>query len=129
MTEYEVIDALNSTMANAWTVSQYALTIITGYLLIAHFIGKQLSSFQVWFMSIVFVVMHAMNIVSLIGISRKAQLLEIELADTGSSVAAISIIRAINSGDAIPWPPYLAGGLTAFGCLYFMWQVRHPKTE
>jgi hypothetical protein len=105
MTEYEVIDALNSTMANAWTVSQYALTIITGYLLIAHFIGKQLSSFQVWFMSIVFVVMHVMNIVSLIGISRKVQLLEIELVDTGSSVAAISIIRAINSGDAIRGHP------------------------
>ena len=40
MTEYEVIDAPKSTMANAWTVSQYGLTIITGFLLIAHFIGN-----------------------------------------------------------------------------------------
>jgi len=39
MTEYEVIDAINSTMANAWTVSQYGLSIITGYLLIAYFIA------------------------------------------------------------------------------------------
>ena len=129
MTEYEVIDALNSTMANAWTVSQYGLTIITGYLLIAYFIGKKLSFFQASFVSIVFVVMHAMNIVSLIGISQKVQLLEIELAGTGSSIASISIIRTMNSGDIIPWPPYVAGGLMAFGCLYFMWQVRHSKTE
>ena len=127
MTEYELIDVLNSTKANAWTVSQYALTIITGYLLIAHFIGKQLSSFQALFVSVVFLVMHAMNVISLIEISRKVQLLGIELADTGSPLASVAIIRAADSGNVIPWPPYLAGGLMAFGCLYFMWQVRHPK--
>lgn len=127
MTEYELIDALNSTMANAWTVSQYGLTIVTGYLLIAHFIGRHLTKFQVLFVSLVFVVMHALNIMALVGISRKVQLLQIELEEIGSVMAVLSAISVSNSGSVIPWPPYLAGGLMAFGCLYFMWQVRHPK--
>ena len=129
MSEYEIIDAINSTMANAWTVSQYALTIITGYLLIAHFIGRQLRPFQVWLVSTIFVVMHTLNVASLVEISRKIQLLQMELAETGSAIASASIVRATNSGDVIPWPPYLAGGLMVFGCLFFMWQVRHPKIE
>ena len=129
MSEYEIIDAMNSTMANAWTVSQYGLTIITGFLLMAHFIGRQLTTFQAWFVCIVFLVMHTMNIVSLVGISRKVQLLQIELMETGSALSTMQIISSTNRDGIIPWPPYLAGGLMAFGCLYFMWQVRHPKTE
>ena len=128
MTEYEVIDAINSTMALAYSVSQYGLAIMTGYLLIAHFIGAQLSVFQVWFVSIVFVVMHSMCVFALIDVSKKVQLLQIELTNTGSSIASGSFMATINRGDAIPWPPYLFGALLTFGCLLFMWQVRHART-
>jgi hypothetical protein len=43
MDEYQLVDALNSTMAYSWTISQYGLSILTGYLLIAHFIGMKVN--------------------------------------------------------------------------------------
>jgi hypothetical protein len=128
MTEYEVIDAIHSTMANAWSVSQYSISIITGYLLITYFIGSKLTKFQISFVSLVFLAMHSLNIVSLVGISRKVQLLQIKLVQMGSDVGVLSPITTVSDGSAIPWPPYIFGGLMGLGCLYFTWTVRHPKT-
>lgn len=61
MDEYQLIDAMNSTVAQAWTVSQYGLSIVTGYLLIAHFIGRKLTLFQVSFTNFVFLLMVLPN--------------------------------------------------------------------
>jgi small-conductance mechanosensitive channel len=128
MTEYELIDALNSTAANAWIVSQYGLSIVTGYLLVAYFIGSKLTKFQVYFVSIVFFIMHSLIIVSLMGISERFQLLNIKLSQMGSDLSVASPISVASDGAAIPWPAYVTGILVALGCFYFMWSVRHPKT-
>ena len=128
MTEYELIDAINSTMANAWSVSQYGLSIVTGYLLVAYFIGSKLTKLQVYFVSILFFIMHSLIVVSLIGISKRVQLLDLKLSQMGSDLGLASLITAVSDGTAIPWPAYLTGILVALGCFYFMWSVRHPKT-
>ena len=36
---------------------------------------------------------------------------------------------AKDGGTGTGWPAYLLGGLLTFGCLIFMWSVRHPKKE
>ena len=128
MTEYELIDAINSTTANAWSVSQYGLSIVTGYLLVAYFIGSKLTKLQVYFVSILFFMMHSLIVVSLIGISKRVQLLDLKLSQMGSDLGLDSLITAVSDGTAIPWPAYLTGILVALGCFYFMWSVRHPKT-
>ena len=129
MDEYQLIDAMNSTMAQAWTISQYGLSIMTGYLLIAHFIGRKLTFFQVSFVNVVFLIMHTLAIASNIGIANRIQLLNVKLQAAGSDMALQSVISAVDGGTGTGWPAYLLGGLLTFGCLIFMWSVRHPKKE
>jgi len=116
-------------MSQAFSVSQYGLTIVTGYLLIAHFIGRDLSRFQAGFVNLVFIIMQALTLMSLDGVSRRVQELLTRLNDMDPLLAA-SPVTAINStGQAVPWPVYLAGSLMTIGCLIFMWTVRHPNTK
>lgn len=127
MDEYQLVDALHSTMAQAWTVSQYGLSIMTGYLLIAHFIGRQLTFFQVSFVNVVFLIMHTLVLMSNIGLANKIFLLNERLQEYGSDLGATSLISAAEGGTGTGWPAYLLGFLVTMGCLIFMWSVRHPK--
>jgi hypothetical protein len=127
MDEYQLVDAMKSTMAQAWTVSQYGLSIMTGYLLIAHFIGRQLTFFQVAFVNVVFVIMHTLVLVSNIGIANRVALLSLKLQESGSDLGNTSIIGAADGGTGTGWPAYVTGILVTLGCLIFMRGVRHPK--
>lgn len=68
-------------------------------------------------------------VVSNIGIAKRVQLLNLKLLDSGSDMAALSVISAADGGTGTGWPAYVTGGLIALGCLIFMWSVRHPKKE
>jgi hypothetical protein len=52
MDEYQLVDAMKSTMAQAWTVSQYGLSIMTGYLLMLPLVylttARSISNFLKW---------------------------------------------------------------------------------
>jgi hypothetical protein len=127
MNEYQLVDALNSTMAQSWTISQYGLSILTGYLLIAHFIGRKLTFFQVSFVNCVFLLMHILVVVSNIEVAKRVYLLSNKLQESGSDLGVQSLIEAVDSGTGPGWPAYLTGGLIGVGCLVFMWSVRHPR--
>ena len=127
MTEYELIDALNSTIAQAFSISQYSLSIVTGYLLIVHFIGRSLTVFQISFVNTVFLIMQYLTITSLVGISRRTQMINIRLVEQYGSEDFLLLTTANEQGEVVSWPPFLAGGLITLGCLVFMWQVRHSK--
>ena len=129
MDEYQLIDAMNSTMAQAWTISQYGLSILTGYLLIAHFIGRKLTFFQVSFVNVIFLIMHTLSIVSNIGLANRIQLLNLKLKAAGSDMVLQTFISAVDGGSGTGWPAYLLGTLITVGSLMFMWSVRHPKKE
>jgi hypothetical protein len=111
MDEYQLVDAMKSTMAQAWTVSQYGLSIMTGYLLIAHFIGRQLTFFQVAFVNVVFVIMHTLVLVSNIGIANRVALLSLKSQESGSDLGDMSIIGAADGGTGTGWPAYESDGL------------------
>lgn len=116
-------------MAQAWTISQYGLSILTGYLLIAHFIGRKLTFFQVSFVNIVFLIMHTLAVLANIGVANRIELLNSKLEATGSDMALQSLISAVDGGTGTGWPAYLLGALITGGSLIFMWSVRHPKKE
>lgn len=127
MDEYQLIDTMNSTIAQAWTVSEYGLSIVTGYLLIAHFIGRKLTFFQVSFANFVFLIMHTLVVISNVQISQRLQLIQKRLVETGSDLASHSIITGINEEAISGWPAYMTGAIITLGCLIFMWSVRHPR--
>ena len=93
---------------------------LTGYLLIAFFVGDKLTKFQAAFASLMFLGLYGSYQISIWGqLSRMAHF-NAELSSLGSSIPTDKIYPHFSP---------LLSLLLAAGSLYFMWSVRHPNTE
>jgi hypothetical protein len=105
-------------------VTQYT-SMVFGYLLVAYFIGANLTRVQVSILTLFYVVSIFLNLFNstgngLVAISLNANLLALlpegTIASPSATVEYLAITVAVGSG-------------VVFTSLYFMWSVRHPKTE
>ena len=126
MSEYELIDALDAAMSQVWASSHYLTTLITGYLLIAYFLGKQLTTFQVSFLNVVFLSTYVPTIYAIPGHVERVAYLSEQLRDINSDYPYQTIMTTL--GLAVPGT-YLLGAMLVSGCFIFMWSIRHPKQK
>ena len=120
MTEAELYASLETAVANAYTLSDSSIVVLTGYLLIAFFVGDRLSRFQAAFATLLFVLVYSSYQVSIWGQLHRMAHFNAELAEIGSKIPT----------DDTYWhfSPVMSLGL-AGGALYFMWSVRRQKPE
>jgi uncharacterized membrane protein len=117
MTEYELSDAIGTTIGNMLSLAQFSFTLVTGYLVLAYFIGKNLTLFQVSFINLLFGLMYtALCMLSFGGVNHLASL--VEQTNRGPSTLGAGAFLAVAISI-----------LAILGCYFFMWQVRHPKEE
>jgi hypothetical protein len=107
-------------LAQASNTLEYFGTLLFGYLMAAYFIGAKLTRVQVGIFTTLY----------LFWVVRLGVVLNIVLI---SSRITIGEMRKISPDLllAIPsiWGPYAILTLLTLASLYFMWSVRHPKTE
>jgi hypothetical protein len=116
MSEYELLDLMGTSKANAAFAVLSLLVLLFAYLLLAHVAGRQLRRGQVvmitclmlWFSGIIIAGMHA-----------SLQTL-IELRELGAFGYTV-IRRAI----FFKWVVTLGCALAPFACIQFMFHVRH----
>ena len=117
MTQYELQDLFVSWVAQTQQMSITYLSIVSGYLLVAHFLGSQLSRPQVIIVNAIYIVYAIAQIGGFYSqMSTLAYLGEASLQLGGyADIAAWGIL-------------WCSIQLTMLiGSLYFMWTVRHPK--
>lgn len=124
MTELDAYNALTLANEQVMNIGDTLITLLTGYLLISFFVGEKLTTFQVCFVTAVFLMTYVSTWATYIDYIGTTNYLREALADlqselplaggTFNSTATFSIIVAF---------------LLTIGALYFMWSVRHPKTE
>ena len=128
MTDAEILSLAQAEIEILSGLSEWGITVLTGYLLIAFVAGKTLSVFQVSFVNLVFIVLVLTSLDSTISSQNLVgNLMEIlhqqnpDLAlQTGyerTDAASVTILRSI------------VIVVMAVGALLFMWSVRHPKSE
>ena len=122
MTEFEAFEALRIEAALALSVGEQSITLLSGYLLIAFFIGSKLTFFQVSFVNVVFSMMYLSSSLAIIQSMPVLNHLAERLNANGSEIP-------INASTANPAFSITIISLMYLGALYFMWTVRHPKTE
>ena len=122
MTEFEAFEALRIEAAFALSVGEQTITLLSGYLLIAFFIGSKLTFFQVSFVNVVFSMMYLSSSLAIIQSMPVLNHLAERLNANGSEIP-------INASTANPAFSITIISLMYLGALYFMWTVRHPKTE
>ena len=124
MTPYELNDLMMAWYAMMGQDANMYLALVSGYLIVAYSIGEKLSSVQAMIINIFFSVWtgsHVMAIFSEMGAVLDIQKMLIDMdaysfQTPKESLAIASVFAAIQ-----------IGGIVA--SLYFMWTVRHPKTD
>ena len=121
MTEYESWEILNGLTANLMQQQALFIGAFTAYVVAAHWVGRTLTAFQVSFITVVFVLLSALGI--------RSQLWFM------SNIVEVSkgIDNLISDGDegawTIPAGFVAVRGILVVGAIFYMWQLRHPKTE
>ena len=122
MTESELVEAWGLFLGNSQTGLGLYLSILSGYLIIAYLVGAKLTRLQVWIVTTLFIWSSAS--VSLWFAAWWGRALEFAL-----EAKKLNPERQVdNSPEALlVFTLMLWGGIVA--SLFFMWSVRHPKTE
>ena len=122
MTEPELVEALTSYLAAAQSGTTTLIGLLSAYLIVAYLAGDKLTRSQVLLVTALYLYVTAMGIVGTYGSMSRATHYAGEL-------------NALNPNDVMYLTDYTAG-MSAFGAvacvlasLWFMWSVRHPKTE
>ena len=124
MSAFELNDLMMSWYAMMGQDANMYLALVSGYLIVAYSIGAKLSSVQAMIINVFFAVWtgsHVMAIFSEMGAVLDIQQMLIDMEaysfqSPNQSLAIASLFAAIQIGGII-------------AALYFMWTIRHPKSE
>jgi len=128
MTDAELINAIQGELSILASASEWGLTMLTGYLLIAYVIGSNLTRFQVTFVNIVFGLLCAGQGFSTRTSSTIVNNFMRQLHAQNPELAYQFGHSDINVSGTVWIRPILAA-LVIVGAYIFMWNIRHPKTE
>ena len=128
MTDAELLSLSQMEIEIIQGLGEWGITILTGYLLIAYVIGKNLNLFQVAFINTVFIVLFVGVLDSSLSSQRVVANL-MEILHQQNPELAIQVGYERNESPAVVWLRPIITAVMALGALAFMWSVRHPKTE
>ena len=122
MTEGELIQAAQATWANVITLTTVAITLLSGYIIVAYLAGKELERSQVLIVNSLYLLLFLFVLMGIYSLSIRA---------TEMAALSVQISEQRNLGPTL-WLPLGVVAIFAFcllASLKFMWDVRHPKTE
>jgi hypothetical protein len=128
MTDAELLGLVQAEISLLDNGAEWLITILTGYLVIAYAIGKNLSLFQVSFVNVVFILLVLARVdanYTSQGVVRS--LMEL-LHEQSPEIALRLGYERIHSITVI-WVRPIAMTIVVVGAYAFMWSVRHPKPE
>lgn len=124
MSEYELYEVVIGFTGNLEQSMAVLISLLSAYLVLAYAIGKKLSTFQVLFLSICFAVAYVGVLQAQIFYLDEA----IQLSERLEAIRDKDSIAA-GTGDISKVVFITIRILFLLGALYFMWNVRHPKSD
>ena len=122
MTPYEYFDLAQSGQANSISLLNFGFTVICGYLLVAYAVGSKLTTFQVVAITFIYTVTLFFNLGAQLSSFTDAIVFR-KLAD---EILVEQTFR--NYPNAVPIIVFIRCTIY-FVSVWFMWNVRHPKTK
>jgi hypothetical protein len=122
MTEAELVESWGLFLGNSQAGLGLYVSILTGYLIVAYLVGAKLTRVQVWIVTTLFT--FASTSVSLWFSAWWGRALEFAL-----EAKELNPNRRVDNSPEALWIFTIMLWLGIVASLYFMWTVRHPKTE
>jgi len=123
MTEYEIADLVATYSSNLQDGQALFITIFSAYMVVAYTVGRQLSRFQVVFVTFAFLLFC--SLMTLGGVQTLGVVWN--YADKLYAFNHEEVIEARRSFNIGLF--YGVRALLVAGALTFMWHIRHPKAE
>ena len=122
MSPYEYLDLAQGSAANALSMVTFGFTILCGYLFVAYTIGEKLKRSQVIAITAIYaasyiynMILHLLAVSNTVDFARMAGQISLETAPLLSQGAVLTMLTIRASIFLVS--------------LWFMWDIRHPKTE
>jgi hypothetical protein len=125
MTVAELVGIAQGEIQNVLALSEASLTLTTGYLLVAYFVGAKLTFFQVSLVNVIFLLSRTANYISMQAILERLAHFQQRVTESDPAIP----VGYLGRGDTGSVASTTIVVLITIGCLIFMWQVRHSKTE
>ena len=125
MTLAELIAAAQGATQTSMALNEMNLAILTGYLLIAYFIGANLTLFQVSLVNTIFILSRIAGFLSMKGVMERVAYYQQKVFETNPDIP-MGMLAPGTSGSIVQSIIFI---LITFGALVFMWQVRHTTKE
>ena len=126
MTEYELGELLHNNYEGLWQGAQMYFTLVSAYLIVVYLIGFRLSRVQISIITGLYLVWMAGVILAQHATSLQTMHVSNELLAQGSSLLPQA---AYTESQAGVFSFLVVQVLGIAASLWFMWSVRHPKTE
>ena len=104
---------------------EFTFGVTTGYLVLAHFIGRQLSLGQVALVNTLFI---AAQLTFLATTREKVQVISYFESEALKLNPDLPYVTVVIGEGALPFVE-ITTFIVTLACLAFMWRVRHPKAE
>ena len=126
MTEFELGEILHNNYDGLWQGAQMYFTLVSAYLVVAYLIGDKLTRGQNTIVTGLYVVWVAGVILGQYSTSAQMMIVSQELLSIGSKILPDAIRNPTQVGV---YSFLVVQFLGVVASLYFMWTVRHPRTE
>jgi hypothetical protein len=117
MTEYELIDSLNSTMSLMLSVLVTYVSFVSAYLIVAYVVGRNLSKQQTTIVSILFLFGAGLSIFALWGLGTR-------IGFTVQVLRAANPDYPVNFGSGFREALVICCSLGLIASFQFMWKIR-----
>jgi hypothetical protein len=125
MTEYEILDLAKSAIDSMNSSFSLYLSIVSGYLIVAYFVGSNLNRVQTVIIGILFIAGASLQAWAMSAYQIAIQEYVAAKVDISPLTEYQTIIASNHAGHWIAF--LMVCGIIA--SLYFMWDIRHPKTN
>ena len=122
MTEYEILDLIGTWKADTAYGASTFVSILFAYILAAYFAGAKMTRLQVVIVSLL-MIWHCSTTMFQITVNQQSIIEYHELIrpEWGE--------KAIKNGVVVKWVIGIGGLMSVLAAIWFMWSVRHSKTE
>ena len=122
MTEYELLDLVGTWKADTVSLATSFVSILFAYILVAYFAGAKLTRSQAVIVTVLMLWHCSINLFQM-------QVNQQSIIEYHELIRAEWSAPAVRNGMIMKWIIASAGVMSILAVLYFMWGVRHPKTE
>jgi hypothetical protein len=122
VTEAELLAVSHESWSNAISLVALFVSILSGYLIVAYMVGKNMTRSQIVILNTLFLGLSGFFVLGALEFARISLEMEYLALEIGTQ-------RIVEPQAYLPYGLTMFYGICIIAALRFMWDVRHPKPE